>query len=650
MSAIGPHQPLTVSVVAAGGPAGRRIPQANVYATDVAAGPTVLSISTGHILATLARAVGALRQVSAVVAVVARLRRRRPLPSAAGEHPAGIGHWDPPGRPMNEAKRTWANRIPLAVLAVLAAGFLALGLAEARADAPTFDEPVYVSAGLAAVLHHDVTINDEHPPLPKVLAVLPVLFAHPVLPSNGRWSGNDEYSYGARFAAAQLAAGKVRSVTFASRLVPLAETAGAAFVLFGIAGELSGPGAGLLAGILWLASPLVLGIGHLDGTDVPFALGAALSSWALLRWLRLRDTRALGWLGLGLAAAAGTQVTGLLVVASGLGVIIAVEWRSAVVPALKRAGLAALIVWGAVWAVYLALDPAMLVQLPLLVPRPYLDGIGHLATYDTTGSAGYIAGIAYTGGRWWYWPLSLLIKWPTASLVLLSAGAIGCRWLPPEPRRRAGLAIGLPAVLLTAVTLAAPKDVGLRYLLPVLALWAAAAACGLVALLAAFSRRLAVTAVAVLLALAVAVAVTAGSYPDSIAWTAWPFRPGYVLVTDSDVDWGQGFYALRSWSAGRDPWVAYFGPRGITAADIPGARSLLGAAPAHLDGWVAASVTAVNTANRSSLAWLRAWCPVGILDETILIYHFSAPPVSTSARRPPPRPAPLCPGQWSSAR
>jgi predicted dehydrogenase len=63
-------QPLTVSVVSAGGPAGQRTPQANVYATDAAAGATVLSISTGHILATLARAVGEFRQVSGVVAVV----------------------------------------------------------------------------------------------------------------------------------------------------------------------------------------------------------------------------------------------------------------------------------------------------------------------------------------------------------------------------------------------------------------------------------------------------------------------------------------------------------------------------------------------------------------------------------------------------
>ncbi len=128
------------------------------------------------------------------------------------------------------------------MLALLAAGFLALGVAEARADAPTFDEPVYVSAGLAALLHHDVTLNDEHPPLPKVLAVLPVVLTHPVVPAEGR-SGHDELRYGARFVAAQLAAGKLRSVTFASRLAPLAETAGVAFVLFGIAG-LRRPGHG----------------------------------------------------------------------------------------------------------------------------------------------------------------------------------------------------------------------------------------------------------------------------------------------------------------------------------------------------------------------------------------------------------------------
>jgi 4-amino-4-deoxy-L-arabinose transferase-like glycosyltransferase len=524
------------------------------------------------------------------------------------------------------------------MLAIVAAGFLALGLSEAWTDSPTFDEPVYVSAGVAAVLHHDVTINEEHPPLAKVLAVLPVLLTHPVVPANGNWSGNDEYAYGARFIAAQQTAGTLHRVTFVSRLVPLAETAGLAFVLYAVGAELAGAVAGALGGVLWLAAPLVLGIGHLDGADIPFALGAALSSWALLRWLRWRDTRRLAWLGLALGAAAGTQVTGLLVVAAALVVVVAAQWRSGVARAVASAALAALIGWAAVWAVYLVLDPAMVQQLPLLVPRPYLDA--------------YIAGIAYTGGRWWYWPVSLVIKWPEAGLLLLIAGAAGGAWLPRDARRRAGIALGLPAVVLTGFTLATPKDVGLRYLLPALALWAAAAGCGLVAAVSAArgarGKQLARAVVAVLLG--AAVLSTAWSFPDSIAWTAWPFRPNYAVATDSNVDWGQGLGVLRTWSASRDPWVAYFGPRGITTADIPGARPLLGTAPAHLDGWVAVSVTALNSANRASLSWLRAWCPVGILDESILVYHFSRPPVSTSAQRLPSRPASLCPGQWSSAR
>jgi hypothetical protein len=191
-----------------------------------------------------------------------------------------------------------------------------------------------------------------------------------------------------------------------------------------------------------------------------------------------------------------------------------------------------------------------------------------------------------------------------------------------------------------------------RYLLPALALWAAAAGSGLVAVLGTVTgarrKRLAGTAVAVMLG--AAVVGTAGSFPGSIAWTAWPFRPGYAMVTDSNLDWGQGLYAMSSWSAGKNPWLAYFGPRGISTADIPGARPLLGTAPARVEGWVAASVTALNSANRSSLSWLRAWCPVGILDGTILVYHFSRPPASTSDQELPLRPAPLCPGPWSSAR
>jgi len=65
-------RPVAVSVVTAGGPAGARVAADHLYATDVAAGATVLSISTGHVLATLASAVGRPRSLSAVIASVNR--------------------------------------------------------------------------------------------------------------------------------------------------------------------------------------------------------------------------------------------------------------------------------------------------------------------------------------------------------------------------------------------------------------------------------------------------------------------------------------------------------------------------------------------------------------------------------------------------
>ena len=152
-------------------------------------------------------------------------------------------------------------------------------------------------------------------------------------------------------------------------------------------------------------------------------------------------------------------------------------------------------------------------------------------------------------------------------------------------------------------------------------------------------------AIALGVVLAAAAAIAALSFPDSIAYTAPPFTPGYRVATDSNVDWGQDFSLLVHWSHGRHPRVAYFGPRGITNADIPGARRLIGVAPGRISGWVAASATDLTSALRDDgLSWLRAYCPVGTLGGSILLYHFTTPP---SAAPGPSTPAPLCPGTES---
>jgi len=60
-------RPIAVSAVAVGRQGGGRIPAASAYATDRAAGATVLSITAAHLLATVAQAVGLPRSVAAIV-------------------------------------------------------------------------------------------------------------------------------------------------------------------------------------------------------------------------------------------------------------------------------------------------------------------------------------------------------------------------------------------------------------------------------------------------------------------------------------------------------------------------------------------------------------------------------------------------------
>ena len=534
------------------------------------------------------------------------------------------------GRPGTAAR--WG---PLLALAVVAAGVLGLGLHEAWADSPTFDEPVYVAAGLGAVLHHDLTFNEEHPPLPKVVAVLPVLFTNPVVPPNGHWDTNDERTYSAAFVTAQLRAGTLRSVTMASRMIPLLEAVAVAFVLYALGRDLFGRAAGLVGGLLWLASPFVLGLGHLFSLDISFALAVAGWSWAVLRWTRRPTEARAAVVGLLSAVSVLTDVTGLILAGIAVVAVVAVSRRRSRRWALRQGGVVALVTWATVWIVYAALDPGVLVHPTVILPLPYLEGIRYLAANDTIPGPGYLLGVAWTGGRWWYWPGSLLVKTVPTTLVALVIGPWGLRAADRGTRRRAVLVLALPALCLLAFTVGTPRDIGLRYLLPVIALWLVMATSIVPVLLRHWPGIVAVVAV-----VAVAVAATAASAPDSLAWTTPPFTPASEVVTNSDVDWGQSLYRLQRWSEGKHPWVAYFGPRGVGVPAVAGARPLLGPPPSRVTGWVAVSATDLTSAERDRLAWLRAYCPVGRLGGSILLYRFDVHPRAVPG---PTRPTGACP-------
>jgi hypothetical protein len=308
------------------------------------------------------------------------------------------------------------------------------------------------------------------------------------------------------------------------------------------------------------------------------------------------------------------------------------------------AGLMVLVAWAVVWAVYLALDPSVVVHSWPILPEPYVQGLRYLADHDTAASPGFLLGQAWLGTNVWFWPATLLVKLSTPILLLLVAGPLVLVGLVRSGAvtrstwRQTLVAVILPAGILFVFELPNPRTLGVRYLLPSIALWTVVASP-----LALVVRRWMMAAGLAVLLLAAGV-LAAFSYPASLAWTAPPFTPGYRVATDSNVDWGQDFGLLAAWSRGRHPRVSYFGPRGITVADAPGARPLVGVAPRSITGWVAASATDLTSAESGPLAWLRGYCPVRTLGGSILIYYFVTPPTATAG---PATPAALCPGSAS---
>jgi hypothetical protein len=515
-------------------------------------------------------------------------------------------------------------------VALLAIAFVIGAGVQAWGDSATFDEPVYLSTGVTALLEHDVSTNPEHPPLPKALAALPVLLVHPVHQTSP--AASEEHQFATDFMRAQINSGTWHAVVFAGRLVPIAEALVAGLLIFLLGAGLVSVAGGLVGATIWLTAPVVLGFGHLDGVDLPFALATLALAYALLRWWRCRDLRRLVWLGVAAGATAATQITGLILIAF-VFLLLVLEGRKFRAGRRKAAAVLALS-WATIWASYVILDPTRVLHPRWGLPSPFVDGMEFISKNDMSPTKAYLIGHVWSGGHWWYWPLSLVVKTALPTTLIILFGLAFWPRISRRHRREALVTIVIPICLLMLVLIFDPRDIGVRYLMPQFALLAVLAA----PLGFALTGRLGRTGLAA--ALAGALVTGAISVPHSLAYATPPFTPAYRTVSNSSVDWGQDFHLLQAWAVGKRPYISYFGPRDLSAADVPGARELVGVAPAAIVGWVAVSATKLTSDAAGEFAWLRKYCPLGTLGGSILVYYFTSPPSLVPGPTTPPSPCP----------
>lgn len=556
-----------------------------------------------------------------------------------------------------------SRRAALALVALLAVPFTVLGVLQARADGPNWDEPIYLAAGLTTLAHGEIRINFEHPPLPKVLAAAPAaLLGRPEVPAGAAWRSGDQWTAAAEFIDAQQAAGTLQRVVILGRIVPLAMGVATGFLLYALAASLSTRLAGVTAAGLWFTSPLALGLSHMQTIDQPFALATLVTALALLRAVRRYRWADVALVGLACGAALLTRHTGLLLTAAAGASVFLAGHRAGWGRALVRAAAVGVIAWLCVWAGYRALapspaplpaetelpivvqdgeqEPPALARLVTVVPWPeeYDLGIGYLARVSSPPAPGYVFGVPTEGASPLSWPAVMLVKLTPGLLLVLVAGLALVRRAPA--RREILLAVLLPAAVLALFTVVQPRPLGLRYLLASICL-ALAVSAGVVERLRGRAGKVALGALAL-----TQVVALASAHPHSLAWTNPLFRPAYRYVSDSNVDWSQDFPRLVEWARGRRPWIAYAGPKGYGWEDIPGARPLLDPAldPSQVTGDVAVFAASLTAYHRDRLAWLRGYCPVGTIGGSILLYHLDGPP---DLRPGPDRPAPPCDGDVS---
>jgi len=546
--------------------------------------------------------------------------------------------------PGERRRSGMTRRLALSVLAILSFQFAVLGLVQAWRDSLTLDEGVYLTAGVTALERHDLRMNPEQPPLAKVLSAVPVLLADPVVPDSDAWDENRWFDYTDEFIRAQDAAGKLHRVVFLNRFVPLAMTIATGLLAYAIAARLWGRLPGLLAATAWLTTPFALGLGHLNATDVGFALTTLAATFLLVRYLDAPRDGTAAFVGVGAGLMLLTRHAGLAL-AAGLVVAVVIAGRATPRAAARHALLVVVVGLGVLWAGYRVIAPStpgdranetlegiiseaedrsdvarVLIALP--APFEFRAGIAHLSL---TGEErpGYLLGRSWTGGQWWYWPADLAVKLPPSVLALATLAVGGLIAARRRSRDRVLLAVMLPAALLATAVAVQPRTIGLRYLFPVLALGAVACAGAIVT----FRRRWGPWLVGAIAVVQLASLWTA--HPHALAWTSPFFRPAYRQASDSDVDWAQDVDRLADWAADdreRRPLVALTLPRGVDIGTIPGARRLREADPAEIRGWVAVGATPLTTLARDQLGWLRAYCPVDTIGGSILLYYFDEPP------------------------
>ncbi len=588
--------------------------------------------------------------------------------------------------PARESRGILASTLAILLLALM--GWLSGGAA--LRETVTFDELAHIGAGLSYLQKLDMRMNNEHPPLAKMLAAVPlVLRGTRADYSNASWTQSKKFfpAYLGQWAFGEWVLkhwnDPVTTLAWA-RLPMLLCTLALGWVLFDFARRLGGKWGGLLCLALYVSTPAFLAFGPLVLTDAAITLTSLLALWTFANLWNEPSKRNVALFAVALAAALLSKFTAGLLFFAFAGFSLSTRWRPVPGQPLTKSDARAWrrLRWRAtrkgvfqaaliVYVFYLLFSwkqpsdtlyflghgwISLFVRRLLMPPLLYSRGV--LMVVIMAIRQTFLLGHRYPHGVWYYYPVLFALKSTLGFLALLVL-ALVVAILVKRSRRMAaesGEPGAIPAelslhwrvlwvslVVFTAACMASHFDISIRHFtIPNVSL---------ILMLAPLPRLLArIKTPAALAAKVLTAALAACSLFAAVH--AYPFyipfvnslslgHPAYQLFSDSNVDWNQSLPEVKRFAdqhgLQRIP-VDEYGFTNLTDT-VPQAQLWNCQRPAAEDAgqWVAVSADMILDVH--NCGWLLRYPDDSLAGGSMYAFHLPYPIPPAGEAGGPPLPA-----------
>ena len=446
----------------------------------------------------------------------------------------------------------------------------------------TCDEIVMIPSGYYHVAAQNFELINDHPPVSKILAAIPLLFIQPeeIRPEqipgepgsiDERWAHMESFW--------ENNPDKFLALSFWPRVFMVGLSVALGLLIFRFARELFGPAAAFFAVFLFTLEPTVLAHGRVVQTDIPASFGFLFFCFMLRRYARDRSIKRAGWLGFAAGLAILTKFSMLLVGPMLVGYFAMRIWKSVrqqdspsrpLFDCAMAAVVSLLTINAAYFFRHRRLEPwdvqwiqstfspiarpltILTSVLSYIFPVDFVLGILRQFWHNSAGHPAGLLGM-YSGTGWWYYfPVAFTFK-TTIPFLLLSLAAVGWSGFKAIKKRDASHVWMLaPFLIYTVFVLFSRIDIGVRYYLPAYSFLSILGGALIVSLWKS-RKAVGIGAITVILIVAWVSVEAVRAFPDHTSYMNQlaAGKPHWWYLSDSNVEWGDDIAALAAYLRAR---------------------------------------------------------------------------------------------------